>query len=131
MKAGTSHEIPVLPMIMAALPNRPDRAEGNVFGRYGNGFSGWSKSKTALDRKLASSETEIARWTLHDLRRTFSTRLHDAGIEPLVIESLLAHKQPGVAAVYNRASFREAKRAAMERWHELLVQIIRSAPTAI
>jgi integrase len=64
-------------------------------------------------------------WTLHDLRRTFSTRLHDAGIEPLVVEALLAHKQPGVAAVYNRASFRDAKRAALARWHEIIFEIFK------
>ena len=44
-------------------------------------------------------------------------------MEPLVIEALLAHKQQGVAAVYNRASFREAKRAALKRWHEILPRI--------
>ena len=38
----------------------------------------------------------------------------------LVIEALFAHKQQGVAAVYNRASFREAKCARALRWHELL-----------
>jgi hypothetical protein len=32
-------------------------------------------------------------WRLHDLRWTFSTRLHDAGVDPIVIEALLAHKQ--------------------------------------
>jgi integrase len=58
------------------------------------------------------------------LRRTFSTRLHDAGIEPLVVEALLAHKQHGVAAVYNRASFRDAKRSALTRWHEILQQLM-------
>ncbi len=63
-------------------------------------------------------------WTLHDLRRTFSTRLHDAGVEPIVIEALLAHKQQGVAAVYNRASFRMAKKAALEKWHDLLRGIL-------
>src|SRR5262249_48025576 len=47
-------------------------------------------------------------------------RLHDAAIEPLVVEALLAHKQQGVAAVYNRASFREAKRLALIRWHVML-----------
>jgi integrase len=62
-------------------------------------------------------------WGLHDLRRTFSTRLHDAGVEPLVIEALLAHKQQGVAAVYNRASFHDAKRAALMRWHTILTDI--------
>ena len=66
----------------------------------------------------------MPRWTLHDLRRTFSTRLHDAGIEPLVVEALLAHKQQGVAAVYNRASFRQAKRAALKQWHGILADIV-------
>jgi integrase len=124
MKGGAVHEIPLLPMIVAALPDRPDGATGNIFGRNFNGFSGWSKSKVALDRKLASREIEMEHWTLHDLRRTFSTRLHDAGIEPLVVEALLAHKQQGVAAIYNRASFRESKRSALLRWHELLFKIV-------
>jgi integrase len=65
---------------------------------------------------------------LHDLRRTFSTRLHDAGVEPIVIEALLAHKQQGVAAVYNRASFRDAKRRALEQWHLLLTDVIGRQP---
>jgi integrase len=66
----------------------------------------------------------MAPWGLHDLRRTFSTRLHDAGVELIVIEALLAHKQQGVAAVYNRASFRDAKPAALQRWHSILEAIL-------
>ncbi len=77
------------------------------------GFSGWSKGKTNLDAKIAGLGLEMPAWGLHDLRRTFSTRLHDASVEPIVIEAVLAHKQQGVAAVYNRASFRDAKRAAL------------------
>ena len=41
-----------------------------------------------------------------------------------MVEALLAHKQQGVAAVYNRASFREAKRSALMRWHESLKQLM-------
>jgi integrase len=124
MKTGTNHEVPLLPAIVAALPDRPETAEGSVFGRNSTGFSGWSKSKAALDRKLTKTSVKMPRWTLHDLRRTFSTRLHDAGVEPLVIEALLAHKQQGVAAVYNRASFWQAKSKALKRWHKLLADII-------
>jgi integrase len=124
MKAGSVHEMPLLPAIAAALPDRPEDAESCVFGRHGTGFSGWSKSKALLDRKLARAGVKMPRWTLHDLRRTFSTRLHDAGVEPLVVEALLAHKQHGVAAVYNRASFRDAKRVALERWHSILREIL-------
>jgi integrase len=115
MKGGVAHELPLLPAIAETLPVR--RGAPCVFGRCGNGFAGWSKSKTALDAKLAKTGYSLKRWTLHDLRRTFSTRLHDAGIEPIVVEALLAHKQQGVAAVYNRASFREAKRTALAQWH--------------
>jgi integrase len=124
MKGNAAHEIALLPMIAAALPNRPENAEGCVFGKRGTGFSGFSDGKEKLDAKLVSSGVNMPPWGLHDLRRTFSTRLHDAGLEPLVIEALLAHKQQGVAAVYNRASFREAKRSALTRWHEILAEIL-------
>ena len=126
MKGNTAHEIALLPMIAAALPARPETAEGCVFGRRGTGFSGFSGSKEKLDGKLMKSGVHMPPWGLHDLRRTFSTRLHDAGVEPLVIEALLAHKQQGVAAVYNRASFREAKRSALKRWHEILSDILQA-----
>jgi integrase len=109
-------------MILSSLPKRADDAGGCVFGRRGNGFSGWSKSKHDLDVILADAGMKMPAWGLHDLRRTLSTRLHDAGVEPLVIEALLAHKQQGVAAVYNRASFREAKSAALGRWHNILTE---------
>jgi integrase len=125
MKGGITHEIPLLPALSSLLPDRPDDAAGCAFGRRGTGFSGWSKAKRALDAKIAEAGATIAPWTLHDLRRTFSTRLHDAGVEPIVVEALLAHKQQGVAGVYNRASFREAKRTALARWHEILSGVLR------
>ena len=124
MKNGATHEVALLRMIAAALPARPEKTEGCVFGRRGTGFSGWSKCKKALDAKIAEVGVAIAPWTLHDPRRTFSTRLHDAGVEPIVVEALLAHKQQGVAGVYNRASFREAKRSALIGWHEILSGIL-------
>jgi integrase len=125
MKGGISHEIPILPMISSALPVKPsDAAVVNVFGRSGTGYSGWSKSKKALDIRIAQAGSGLAPWGLHDLRRTLSTRLHDAGVEPIVIEALLAHKQQGVAAVYNRASFREAKKAAVKQWHSVICNIV-------
>jgi integrase len=124
MKGGLTHEVPILPMIAAVLPSAPGAGSEYVFGRRVTGFSGWSKAKEALDAKIDKEGAALPAWSLHDLRRTFSTRLHDAGIEPLVVEALLAHKQHGVAAVYNRASFWEAKRSALTRWHEILTGIV-------
>jgi len=39
----------------------------------------------------------------HDLRRTASTLLHEAGYNSDWIEKCLAHEQKGVRAVYNKA----------------------------
>jgi len=124
MKGNLAHEIALLPMISSALPTRPETADGCVFGRLGTGFSGFSDGKEKLDAALVEAGIHMPPWGLHDLRRTFSTRLHDVGGEPIVIEALLAHKQQGVAAVYNRASFREAKRSALQRWHKIISEII-------
>jgi integrase len=123
MKGKLPHEFPMLPMIQANLPSRPENADGCIFGRRKTGFSGFSDSKEKLDANLKT----VPPWRLHDLRRTFSTRLHDAGIDPIVIEALLAHKQQGVAAVYNRASFREAKLMALTRWHEIVREVVEDA----
>ena len=125
MKGKIAHEIALLPTILLTLPKRPEKEARNVFGRRGNGFSGWSRSKAGLDTKLTSLSVWIPAWGLHDLRRTFSTRLHDAGVDPIVVEALLAHKQQGVAAIYNRASFREAKKAALVHWLQLLENVIK------
>jgi integrase len=124
MKGKQAHEIALLPMISAVLPPRPEAADGCVFGRLGTGFTGFSKGKKKLDADLMQEGNAVPSWGLHDLRRTFSTRLHDTGVEPLVIEALLSHKQQGVAGVYNRASFRDAKRAALVRWHTMLTHIV-------
>jgi integrase len=154
MKGKLAHEVPLLPMIAAHLPegpsgtkdaatavaSPPDAVQGVsggeeqgvdgpcVFGRRratgGAGFSGWSKCKERLDAKLAEAGHNLPQWGLHDLRRTMSTKMHDAGVAPHVIEALLAHKQAGVAAVYNRASFRQAKREALGKWHELLAALL-------
>ena len=124
MKGKVPHEVPLVPMIEANFPSRPENSVDCVFGKRGTGFSGFSDSKERLDKQLAEIGLKMPPWGLHDLRRTFSTRLHDAGVDPIVIEALLAHKQPGVAAVYNRASFRVAKMAALLRWQEVIIAIL-------
>ena len=47
-------------------------------------------------------------WTLHDLRRTFSTHLADLDVLPHIIERLLNHVSgeiSEVAAIYNRSRY--------------------------
>ncbi len=59
-------------------------------------------------------------WTLHDLRRTFSTGLNNMGIAPHIVELLLGHALPGVMAIYNRSLYLPEKLDALNKWHDRL-----------
>lgn len=59
-------------------------------------------------------------FTVHDLRRTASTLLHEAGFNSDWIEKCLAHEQRGVRAVYNKAEYAEQRRTMLQTWADML-----------
>jgi integrase len=127
-KNGKPHDIPLSPSALAILKGwlsrRPDSSEF-IFGRGSKGgYQGWSTSKMRLDRQLRAAETPVQSWTLHDLRRTFSTVAHDElGIAPHVVEAVLNHvsgHRAGVAGTYNRPLYAKEKATALARWAEHL-----------
>ncbi len=74
-------------------------------------FSAWSKNKVALDKKI-----ELTHWTIHDLRRTWSTNAPRLDIAPDITERVLAHSTPGgsrIAAVYNHYHYEPQMRDAI------------------
>ncbi|MBK9080743.1 MAG: tyrosine-type recombinase/integrase [Rhizobiales bacterium] len=76
--------------------------------------SGFSKAKQRLD-KLSG----VTDWTIHDIRRTVATEMARLGIAQEIIERVLGHVIPGVAGVYNRYSYLDQKRTALETWGKL------------
>ncbi|MBL0731198.1 site-specific integrase [Piscinibacter sp. HJYY11] len=59
--------------------------------------------------------------SVHDLRRTFSSRLNDALFPEVLIEASLAHqKKDQVAAAYNHARLSGPRRALMQAWANML-----------
>ena len=100
-----------------ALPKRP---RDLIFGETGRGFSGWSKARVALDKRIAEqTKKKVAEWRLHDLRRTVATRMADIGVLPHVIEAVLNHisgHKAGVAGVYNRSQYGPERRQALDQW---------------
>lgn len=64
------------------------------------------------------------KWTLHDLRRTFATKLNDLGVGPHVVEQLLGHSLGGVMAIYNRSQYLPEKKEALDLWLEQLDLLI-------
>ncbi len=56
--------------------------------------------------KVAQSQGKaLEHFTVHDMRRTASTLLHEAGYPADWIEKCFAHEQKGVRAIYNKAEY--------------------------
>jgi integrase len=125
-----NHREHLLPLVPAALALLPPRREGRDFlfgdgprrsGDPHRGFSGWSKSKAALDERIAEALSEpLPHWTVHDLRRSASTVMADRlGVLPHIVEAILNHvsgHRAGVAGVYNRARYAAEMREALQLW---------------
>jgi integrase len=106
--------------------------------------SGYSKAKRRLERMMQKvRDDELARagtpipeegipeFTLHDLRRTFTTGLAELKVPPHVIEKALNHLTgvlSGVAGVYNRFEYLEERVAAMKLWSVRLLSIVEERP---
>lgn len=133
-KNGRTHTIPYGDIAGGILAANP-RMEGCPYvfpaARKRNEkttvFNGWGKPKAALD--MACGVTD---WTLHDLRRTYSSTMAYLGVPQVVVEKLLNHVSGGtlspIASVYNRHAYMNEMRDAVLRYEAYLTTLI--APTA-
>jgi integrase len=78
-----------------------------------------------LNAALTTVDHGLDAFTIHDLRRTMRTHLSSLGIRSEVAERCLNHKLPGIQAVYNTHDFFAERRAALETWTALLLEIER------
>jgi integrase len=70
----------------------------------------------ALNHALDGVTFPIAHFTIHDMRRTASTLLHERGFVSDVIEKALNHTMGGVRGVYNRAEYADQRRDMLQWW---------------
>ncbi|EFL9483459.1 tyrosine-type recombinase/integrase [Escherichia coli] len=76
-----------------------------------------------IDRtvKIINEDGEhIQVFTVHDMRRTASTLLHEAGYPSDWIEKALAHEQKGVRAVYNKAEYARQRAYMLQQWADMI-----------
>ena len=104
-KNKREHRIPIGPITKQLIDCLPDDTDLLFPSRHNpeTPFNGWSKAKRHFDEPL-----DMPPWTLHDLRRTYSSNLARLGVPLHVTEKLLNHVSgtiSGVAAVYNRHSY--------------------------
>jgi integrase len=122
-KNHQAHLIPLAPAARAILGAVP-RVGDFVLGVNSAGFSSYSHGKVSLDARIAAERKACGRepmpsWTVHDLRRSLSTHMNEQlGVQPHIVEAVLNHisHKAGPAAVYNRATYENEKRRALDLW---------------
>lgn len=109
-------------------------------------ISGWSKYKSRLDELMLEElqreavaigsdpdDIRLMRWTLHDLRRTASTKMvrKPLSVEPKIIDLLLHHMPAEIdelRAIYMLEENEDDMREALERWGGELRRILAAGP---
>jgi integrase len=124
VKNDSGHEVPLSAQALAVIAGLP-RIHGQqlLFTHTGTTpISGFSKAKIEFD-EISGVED----WTLHDLRRTMASGMARLGVSLPVIEKILNHSSGsfrGVVGVYQRHSFADEKRAALDLWGAHVARLV-------
>jgi integrase len=144
-KNGKAHQIPLTDAMLRVIGSIPksESRDGFVFTTTGKtSISGFAKAKSRLDKLVLERARREAQdrgddpehvtidlWRMHDLRRTAATGMARLGHPIHVVEAILNHRSgaiSGVAAVYNRYSYADEKRKALEDWAEHVSRVAAS-----
>jgi integrase len=135
MKSDNPHVVP-LPRVAVEILHALPRFGSNIIfsASYGaRPLNDFGTVKVRLDSRIAvlNGGSPIAAWTFHDCRRTFRTGLSTLDVAPHVAELCIAHKQRGIAAVYDVHRYERERRDAMERWAQHLLSIVEPPPANV
>ncbi|MGB8900876.1 MAG: tyrosine-type recombinase/integrase [Methylocella sp.] len=133
-KNSIEHSIPLSDQAIDVLRSLPRIADSDfVFTINGrNPIRGTHSVKRRADR-LAPP---MPPWVLHDIRRSVASGMARLGVNIAVVEKLLNHVSgsfAGIVGVYQRHSFADEKRAAIDAWGrhiEVVVTAEASTPPA-
>lgn len=160
-KNGLSHEVHLSTGTLRIIADLPKANHDLLFTVTGEtAVSGYSRAKDRLDvamlkmrrRELDLPEddetlrvaleipdgkplpVEIPPWTLHDLRRTATTRMAKLKVPPHIVDKILNHSSGtirGVAKIYNREQYLEERAEALELWSDRLLSLVGAASAVV
>jgi integrase len=97
-------------------------------------FSGWSKAKRVLDQGIAADRKRqglrpFPAWRIHDIRRTFASKLAKLSTPVHVTEKFINHisgTQAGIVSVYQRYQYLPEMRQAVAAYEAHLDGLLRA-----
>jgi integrase len=104
MKGGKPHTVWLPDYAWNVLASAMLAGDGDyIFGRGGrSGYGDWSRAKAAVDERLGQSI--MGPWVVHDVRRSVASGMGDIGVQPHIVECILAHRsgfRAGVGPKYH------------------------------
>lgn len=136
-KNGRPHVVRLSDPVRAVLGGvqRVKGASGYIFTTTGQTpLSGLHKGHAKLAAAMVEAAekergqpVQIPHWTWHDLRRTAATRMAGLKIPAEVVEAALNHVSgavAGVAGIYNRHSYADEKREALDAWARYVLALV-------
>ena len=142
-KTKRPNHVPLSTAALALIEQQPrlDDCDFVFPSRAKTPYSGFGKSKAALDKavlaamkkqaKKGAKVEPIPNWTLHDLRRTAKTLMVRAGVRPDISERVLGHVIAGVEGTYDRHSYAEEKREALEKLAAMIERILKPVSSKV
>jgi len=131
-KNDVAHEVPLSDATVEILRSLPIviGKPRYVFTTTGaTPVGGFSRAKDRIDAAVSTMTVgaePLLRWTFHDLRRTAASGMARLGINLPVIEKVLNHTSgsfAGIVGVYQRHSFADEKRCALEKWSRFVLSL--------
>jgi integrase len=134
-KTKRANHVPLSKAALALIKSQPKSGDCDLIfpSRAKTPYSGFTKSKAKLDKDVfgaMKTQEECAeieplpKWTLHDLRRTAKTLMVRAGVRPDISERVLGHVIAGVEGTYDRYSYADEKRDALEKLAAMIERIL-------
>ena len=127
MKNGEVHELPLAKQALAILAARkPANAKPNALvfpSGEGKPYDGWNRLLTRIRKALGQSDAgRDSRFSVHDVRRAFASRLASQFDENL-LDLMLAHRpasRSGSGAAYQKAKRLNERPAVMTFWADMV-----------
>jgi len=129
-KNKRENQIPLSDPVIAILRGLPRIADSEfVLTISGDRpMTAFTLIKQRLDARMPP---DTPGWVLHDFRRTVATGMAKLGIYLPVIEKLLNHVSgsfAGIVGIYQRHSFADEKRAALDAWAAHVEALVTGVP---
>ena len=131
-RSGTAMEIQLAPIVVGWFKELqemaaesayvlPAHSRGRAARQGGDTHVSKDTIREAIGYWLGAEKPKVRRFTPHDLRSTMKSHMRALGVPRDISEMCLNHKLSGVEGIYDRHTYFDERKEALEQWARFLV----------